>query len=41
MGGRLSDHGLERFYYEKYTDEEINKIFRARLPGSGDIWPWK
>ncbi len=27
MGCRLSDHGIEEFYAEDYTDEEINAIF--------------
>jgi glucuronate isomerase len=27
MGCRLSDHGLETFYYEEYTHEEIEDIF--------------
>ena len=27
MGCRLSDHGLETFYFEDYTHEEIEKIF--------------
>ncbi|MDE6333895.1 MAG: glucuronate isomerase [Muribaculaceae bacterium] len=28
MGCRLSDHGIEEFYAEDYTPEEINAIFR-------------
>lgn len=31
MGGRLSDHGLERFYFENYTAPDINKIFGKLL----------
>ena len=27
LGCRLSDHGLETFYAEEYTDQEIRKIF--------------
>ncbi|MBE0651778.1 MAG: glucuronate isomerase [Bacteroidales bacterium] len=27
MGSRLSDHGLENFYAESYTTQEINSIF--------------
>ena len=27
MGCRLSDHGIEEFYAEEYTDQEINDIF--------------
>lgn len=27
MGSRLSDHGIEEFYAEDYTDAEINAIF--------------
>ncbi|HPA86589.1 MAG TPA: glucuronate isomerase [Bacteroidales bacterium] len=30
-GARLSDHGLERFYYSPYTDKEVNRIFRKLL----------
>jgi glucuronate isomerase len=33
MGGRLSDHGLERFFYSDYTLEEADKIFRKILRG--------
>jgi glucuronate isomerase len=31
QGCRLSDHGLETFYAEEYTDEEIKKIFEKGL----------
>ncbi|MCA1746487.1 MAG: glucuronate isomerase, partial [Bacteroidales bacterium] len=34
MGCRLSDHGLETFYYEEYSHEEIEEIFiRIRKKG--------
>lgn len=33
MGGRLSDHGLERFYYASFTASDIEKIFRKLLKG--------
>jgi glucuronate isomerase len=33
LGGRLSDHGLDRFYFCPYTTEEIEKIFRILLKG--------
>jgi len=32
-GGRLSDHGLERFYFSSYTASEVEKIFRRLLKG--------
>ncbi|MEM6320440.1 MAG: glucuronate isomerase [Bacteroidota bacterium] len=32
-GCRLSDHGLERLYFEKYTDGEIERILQKRLHG--------
>ncbi len=32
-GGRLSDHGLERFYFDSFTASEINKIFKKLLNG--------
>ncbi|HUX96412.1 MAG TPA: glucuronate isomerase [Bacteroidales bacterium] len=32
-GGRLSDHGLDRFYFEKYTSSDIEKIFARLLKG--------
>jgi glucuronate isomerase len=35
MGGRLSDHGLDRFYFATSTLSEINKIFKNLL--NGDI----
>jgi len=34
MGCRLSDHGLDTFYAEDYTDAEIDDIFRKVLSGS-------
>ena len=33
MGCRLSDHGIEEFYDEPYTDTEINAIFQKALAG--------
>ncbi|MCJ7448750.1 MAG: glucuronate isomerase [Bacteroidales bacterium] len=33
MGARLSDHGLERFYFAPYTEKEIDKIFAKLLKG--------
>ena len=36
-GGRLSDHGLDRFYFAKYTSTDIEKIFSRLL--SGEIIP--
>jgi glucuronate isomerase len=33
MGGRLSDHGLERFYYDDCTASEVDRIFRKLLKG--------
>lgn len=33
IGGRLSDHGLDRFYFEKYSAADIEKIFRILLKG--------
>ena len=33
MGGRLSDHGLDRFYFEIFSASEINKIFKKLLKG--------
>ena len=33
MGSRLSDHGLETFYAEDFTMEEIDRIFRNTLAG--------
>lgn len=33
MGCRLSDHGLDRFYYADCTPSEVNSIFRKLLKG--------
>ncbi|MCX6261761.1 MAG: glucuronate isomerase [Bacteroidia bacterium] len=33
MGGRLSDHGLDRFYYAACTAGEADKIFKSLLKG--------
>ena len=33
MGGRLSDHGLDRFYFATFTHKEIEKIFSTLLKG--------
>ncbi|OFY46817.1 MAG: glucuronate isomerase [Bacteroidetes bacterium GWF2_49_14] len=33
MGCRLSDHGLNTFYSEKYTDQEISRIFDQARSG--------
>jgi len=33
MGGRLSDHGLDRFYFSSYTISEADKILRQLLKG--------
>jgi glucuronate isomerase len=33
MGGRLSDHGMERFYHADFTASEIEKIFKKLLKG--------
>lgn len=33
MGCRLSDHGLDTFYSEPYTPEDVEKIFKAALGG--------
>lgn len=38
MGGRLSDHGLETFYAEDYTDAEINAIF-SKIRGGTELNP--
>lgn len=35
IGGRLSDHGLERFYFDNFTASEIDKIFKKLLKGEG------
>jgi glucuronate isomerase len=32
-GGRLSDHGLDRFYFASFTLSEINRIFKNLLKG--------
>ncbi len=32
-GGRLSDHGLDRFYFAEYTSGDIEKIFSILLTG--------
>ncbi len=34
MGGRLSDHGLDRFYFESVSVEEADKLFRKLLGGT-------
>lgn len=34
MGCRLSDHGIEEFYAEDYTDAEINAIFNKVYSGN-------
>jgi glucuronate isomerase len=33
MGCRLSDHGLDRFYFENFKASDINKIFEKLLKG--------
>jgi glucuronate isomerase len=33
LGGRLSDHGLDRFYFTSYSLSEINRIFEKLLKG--------
>jgi glucuronate isomerase len=33
MGGRLSDHGLERFYFTDYKSNEIDRIFKKLFKG--------
>ncbi len=33
VGCKLSDHGMEMFYAEEYTNEEINKIFKKAISG--------
>ena len=35
MGGRLSDHGLDRFYFDNFTEAEIDKILKKLLKGEG------
>ena len=32
-GGRLSDHGLDRFYFDTYNASEIDSIFKKLLKG--------
>jgi len=34
MGGRLSDHGLDRFYFATFTFVEIGRIFKNLLKGN-------
>jgi glucuronate isomerase len=33
-GSRLSDHGMDRFYYAAYTESEADSIFRKLIGGS-------
>jgi glucuronate isomerase len=33
MGGRLSDHGMDRFWFDNYKASEIDKIFKKLLRG--------
>jgi glucuronate isomerase len=33
MGGRLSDHGLDRFYFADFKASEIDRIFKQLLKG--------
>ncbi len=33
MGGRLSDHGLDHFYFATFTSSEIDRIFKNLLKG--------
>ena len=33
LGGRLSDHGLDRFYFSKFTAGEVDRIFKLLLRG--------
>jgi glucuronate isomerase len=33
MGGRLSDHGLDRFFYGPFTASEADRIFKKLLKG--------
>lgn len=33
-GCRLADHGLERFYYTKYSDTEVDKYFLKLMAGN-------
>jgi glucuronate isomerase len=32
-GGRLSDHGIDRFYFSAYSPEEVEKIYRRLING--------
>ena len=32
-GGRLSDHGLDRFYFATYTASEVDKLFKKLIKG--------
>lgn len=45
MGCRLSDHGLDTFYAEDYTEAEIDRILRTALSGNpvepGDVAKFK
>jgi glucuronate isomerase len=34
MGGRVSDHGLDRFYFDNYSVEEADTSFRKLLKGT-------
>ena len=34
VGCKLSDHGMEKFYAEDYTNEEIDQIFKKALAGT-------
>ena len=34
MGGRLSDHGLDRFYFATFSFAEIDRIFKNLLKGN-------
>ena len=34
MGGRLSDHGIDRFYFATFTFAEIDRIFKNLLKGN-------
>jgi glucuronate isomerase len=33
MGGRLSDHGIDHFYFATFTSHEIDRIFKNLLKG--------
>jgi glucuronate isomerase len=33
MGGRLSDHGLDRFYFAQFTADEADGIFKSLMNG--------